>query len=72
MGFFCSHIERLPKRGKNKLPLRGQRAKRLRYLRQFEVGRLYTFAEYYGANPSENWSIKLLMEDRINEKYHPC
>lgn len=45
MSFFF-HREssaKLPPQRRKKLPYRGPRAKRLECLRQFEVGRLYTF-----------------------------
>lgn len=39
---------KLPIRGrKKKLPLRGKRGRRLQLLREFEVGRIYTFPEFW-------------------------
>lgn len=66
MGFFHSKNEKLPIRGRKKLPLRGKRAKRLKYLRQFDAGRLYTFAEYFTADLPEDLPKDLLTEESDN------
>ena len=63
MGFFHANETRLPKRGGNKLPLREKRGKQRKDLKQFEVGHLYTFTEYFAADLPEDLPHDILVED---------
>lgn len=48
MGFFYEATKkRLPLRGRNKLPLRSRRSKRLQLLKDFQPGRVYSFVPIY-------------------------
>lgn len=72
MGFFHSDMKnKLPLRGRKKLPLRGKRARRLKLLRQFEVGRVYTFPEYFRLDVPEDWPEDLLLEE-THDHYRNC
>ena len=44
MSFYNFDSRKLPRRGKNKLPMRSKRHRRSQLLRQFDVGRVYSFA----------------------------
>jgi len=72
MGFFSSEARKLPLRGRKKLPLRGRHSRRLKYLRQFEAGRLYTFHDYNETNLPDDLPYALLTEDYVNEQHRPC
>ena len=67
MGFFNSESKRLPKRGRNRMPLRGAKGKRLARLRQFDVGRLYTFEGYYNADRQDDLKFGVLIEEIGND-----
>ena len=69
MGFFHAKHEEFPIRGRKKLPIRGKRAKRLKFLKQFEVGHLYTFTQYFAADLPEDLPEHLLVEDH-NDEHH--
>lgn len=64
MGFFYDASKtKLPLRGRKKLPLRGRRGQRLKLLRQFEVGRLYTFPEFWRLDLPTEIPEDLLLEE---------
>ena len=67
MGFFHSESKRLPKRGHEKLPLRGPRGRRLARLHQFDIGRLYTFEDYYYADRPDDLPFGVLIEEIGND-----
>ncbi len=47
MSFFYSETGRkLPLRGRNRLPMRSKRHRRLQLLREFQPGRIYTFCPH--------------------------
>lgn len=73
MSAFFSQLERktekLPLRERKKLPLRGKRTKRLKYLKQFEVDQLYTFTEYIMADLPSDLPRDLLVEDISNGQH---
>ena len=67
MGFYHSK-SKLPLRGRKKLPLRGRRARRLKLLRQFEIGRVYTFSEFWRLDlPDDCW-----LEEKNYDDYQNC
>ena len=68
MSFFNSQHQTLPKRGRNKLPLLGKRARRLKLLQQFDVGRLYTFEDYYITDLPDALPFGVLIEE-IGDDY---
>ena len=76
MGFFYEKLEeklaskeKLPMRGRKKLPLRGKRGRRLSYLKQFEVGHVYTFTQYFATDLPDDLPGDLLLEDH-NDGQH--
>jgi len=76
MSFFYEKLEeklaskeKLPIRDGKKLPLRGNRRRRLKLLRQFKVGHVYTFPQYVPAALRNNLHPDLLLEDH-NDEHH--
>lgn len=76
MGFFYEKLEeklaskeRLPIRDGKKLPLRAKRGRRLKLLRQFEVGHIFTFPQYVPAALRNNLRPDLLLEDNNDEQH---
>ena len=79
MGFFYEKLEeklaskeKLPIRDGKKLPLRAKRGRRLSYLKQFEVGHLYTFTQYFATDLPDDLPEDLLLEDHKDEHYRNC
>lgn len=59
MSFFYSESEpKLPLRGRKMLPIRGKRGRRRQLLRQFEIGHVYTFPEYWRLNLPDNCTLQ--------------
>jgi len=76
MSFFPAKLEhrikKLPMRGRKKLPLRAARGRRLSCLKQFEVGHLYTFTQYFATDLPDDLPEDLLLEDHKDEHYRNC
>ena len=60
MGFFHAKHEEFSIRGRKKLPLRGRR---LKLLRQFEVGHVYTFPQYWRLDLPDDCSLEEAAHD---------
>ena len=64
------HKTKLPLRGTKKLPLRGPRSRRMKLLRQFDVGRVYSFDQFWDLPPAD-WFDASLMEIK-NDDFRNC
>ena len=53
--YYCK--PKVPRRGKNKLPRRGRRGRRLSLLREFEVGKIYTFPEFWDVDLPADYGL---------------
>jgi len=69
---FERRTKKLPIRDRKNLPLRGKRGRRLSYLKQFEVGHLYTFTQYFATDLPDDLPEDLLLEDHKDEHYRNC
>ena len=64
MGFFYDTSKpKLPLRGCKKLPIRDKRRRRLKLLRQFEVGHIYTFPEFWRLNLPDDCTLQEVPHD---------